>query len=565
MKTMARTLLTFLCSMLWICNFAQTTTNPLITLNDWTEARADVGGNIWTKFIVDWPQDANGDQDCALIIVKFENMNTANVGNVNFQLSPSAPLVKVINQLQEIGEMLVFVTPSSNAYFEVYMERFGASNRLSGLSLKPKKAYEVTLRGERTVSINVMSRPTGIPVSIESGESDTTDATFTDVSLGKHRLTFTLDGETVTKEIQVSDDNVKFEYDFRKKKQIKVISDPVDAELYVNGEMVGYTPCDINLPHDIHTLIAKKGANRDTLIITVNSTSPKLYKLDPVKKISLELIPMYQGRPVPADFYVDSELEGEGESSYRRSFPLGRSYEMTMRYRGNVKTRNIRISSKMATEQKFKIPARHEFVWPWQREYNTDPFGISFGYVSKQLVSRGGGHKIKENGIWGEEGLDKSLHGLQFGLFGEPCFKFGLGLHTGLYYEFYMSKSDNSSYDYNKFQEHCLNIPVHLMYRLRLARKVALKLHGGAGFNYVVYGEISDDSDSLEEITDFYGDGTYKRFNMTLDMAVALRLGAFQLEGQYCKGIYDHKLQEGYKTTQNKIQLSLSIMISTNR
>ena len=217
----------------------------------------------------------------------------------------------------------------------------------------------------------------------------------------------------------------------------------------------------------------------------------------------------------------------------------------------------------MSVEQCFKISARNSFVWPWQREYDAAPVGLGLSYVYKQLVTKGEGEKLKENGIW-EDGQDKYLHGVQVGLHFQPCFSFGLGLYTGLFYEFYYSSNDK--YDYDKFMEHCLYMPIHAYYRIPFSRSVALSVHGGLGLSYAFYGVICAKESYVDDITDFYGeDGVPKRFNLTADIAAGLRLGPILLSFQYSKGINDHKSYEAmgdYKTTQNKYSIGLSYMFT---
>lgn len=138
-----------------------------------------------------------------------------------------------------------------------------------------------------------------------------------------------------------------------------------------------------------------------------------------------------------------------------------------MTYGGNGKKRTIRVSRNMDVEQEFKIPARNSFVWPWQREYDASPVGFSMGYVTKQWVTSGEGARLKED-VWGRE--NKRLHGLQVGLHFQPCFSWGLGLYSGLFYEYYMSWNEEMKEQgyMDHFQEHCLYMPIHAYYRLPL-------------------------------------------------------------------------------------------------
>lgn len=551
--------------------YSQDVKAPQLQLHSFKEvASANGMSNLLALFKKDWPMDADGNEECALVRVTFENMTTTDAKNVEYNFGSTSPVVLLEDRLAENEhEMWVFVTPSKNTFMEANLAKYGKSNKLSNIALKAKGVYDVVLRNEKTVTINVITKPMGLPVSLETGENAITNATFTDVSLGRHTLTFTNDGQVIRKEIEVTDANVSFEYDLRPTKRILFNTDPRGATLFINGEEKGRTPLELELPYDSYNVIAKLGyGEEDEMSITVNATSSDEITLEPIKKVTLDIFATYNGSKVNADLYIDEKLVGEGQPSYTQKLPIDKTYDMRMSYFGNAKKRKIKTYLGMDAEQEFIIPVRNRFRWPWQKEYDPAPFGISFGYVSKQMVIKGNGVKIKHSGMWGEEGKNKSLHGMQIGLHAQPCFSWGGGFYTGLFYELYLSSNDNlSSEYYNKLEEHVIYVPTHLYFRLPLARKVALSVHGGFGFSYVAYGALSDKDDKeVEEETDFYGkDGYYKRFNMASEIGVGVRIGSLQINAQYSKGINDHKMvdYDGFKSKQNRWSIGLSYVIST--
>ena len=524
--------------------------------------------NLGTLFQNGWPKDSNGEEDCAWVRVRFENMTMADAANVKFSFGNSAPIEDIKDKLKEAEhEIWLFVTPTENAYMEAGLDKYGMSTRLSNIKLEPKQAYDVVLRNDKTMSINIITKPEGAIASLETGQKENTPATITGVSLGKHTLTISHNGKTLKKEeIEVTEENVRFEYDLRERKMVEFISDSTGAVLFINGEEKGKTPLTIELPYDSYNVEARLSLQEtDSKAFTVSGLSETKIKLEPIKKKTFEAFATYNGKKVDADLYIDGKQEGTRQASYTLTKPIGKSYDMNMIYYGNSKKRKIRITKDMDVEQEFKISARNSFVWPWQREYDVCPVGFSMGYVSKQLVTRGEGEKLKENGVW-DDGEGKSLHGMQLGLHFQPCFSFGLGLYSGVFYELYMSWNDD--YDYNQFMEHCIYVPLHAYYRLPFANKVALSVHGGLGFNYSVYGAYTDDEDNLEDFTDFYGEEAFpKRFNMAAEIGLGFRVGLVQINAQYAKGITNHKSYESlgdYKTKQNKLSLSVSYVFGSN-
>ena len=553
---------------------AQGENNSQLQLHSFKEAKSAAGmENLGAKFIKNWPKDANGDQDCAWVRVTFENMINADAGSVTYNFGNSAPVEKVENHLGEYGEVWLFVTPTSSAYMEARLDKYGASNRLHSLKLEPKHVYDVVLKNNKTMSINVLTKPEGLHVRlVDTGEEAVTPATFTGVGLGKHTIRISEDNvQKLEEDIVVTEDNVKFEYDLRKRKKVTFKSDPSHAVLFLDDKKIGETPMTIELPYDNYNIMAQLGADEtDSRAFTVNDQSEEVINLEPIKKKTFSVYAMYQGRQVAADLYVDGKMEDKGQLSYTLTKPLGKTYKMTMNYADGSKTRKIKVTKNMNNNQEFTISARNTFVWPWQREYNVAPVGISAGYVQKQMITEGEGVKMKNNGVWPDEGINKWLPGVQAGVHFQPAFSFGLGLYTGLFYEFYWSNRDKE-YAYSKYQEHDLYVPLHAYFRLPFSENIALSIHGGIGMNSILHSAYSSSEDEYEElnIEQMYEGqpGAPKRFNVAAEIGLGFRVGPVQVNAQYSKGLNDHKSFESegnFKTRQNSFNVSLSYMFGTD-
>ena len=79
--------------------------------------------------------------------------------------------------------------------------------------------------------------------------------------------------------------------------------------------------------------------------------------------------------------------------------------------------------------------------------------------------------------------------GWQFGLRIEPLFKYGFGLNTGIFYEYYSRKDvyyNNRDEVRHEYQEmHAFSVPLHLEYRLNFSKWFNLFAYGGVGINAV--------------------------------------------------------------------------------
>ena len=206
------------------------------------------------------------------------------------------------------------------------------------------------------------------------------------------------------------------------------------------------------------------------------------------------------------------------------------------------------------------------------------PIGITLGYVSKDWRTDLGDRIYHEN-LWGQE--DKRLHGIQFGVQYQPCLPIGAGIHTGLFYECYISVSQAvRDAGYDDFTEHNLYLPLHFMWRLPLTRRASVSLFGGIGFNWAITGTYNEhyreyviggydlfsgiafgryiDGTRVRERQQ-YGTGDWpRRFNIQWEMGCNLRYKHFQLGFTYSIGYTDHEFYRNHKTRQDKIAINFA-------
>ena len=204
------------------------------------------------------------------------------------------------------------------------------------------------------------------------------------------------------------------------------------------------------------------------------------------------------------------------------------------------------------------LTGKHEDSWA----------SLSVGYVNKYWQTDFDGRIVKEN-IWGEEG--KKIHGVQVGVHLTPCLPIGLGIHSGLFYEYYYSVSDIlKEYGFNDFREHNLYMPLHGLYRIPLSPLSSISVFGGLGFNWAMWGSYNRDRvvrDIFGQVSGVesafaewhhYGNGEWPRhMNVQWEVGCCVRIETVQLRFTYSRGLTNHKLYTGYETRQNKIGISL--------
>lgn len=276
-------------------------------------------------------------------------------------------------------------------------------------------------------------------------------------------------------------------------------------------------------------------------------------------------------------------MPAKGEQkSYEFDLPVGSKYKFKATYQGNEGKRTIKVTPDMDYNQVIRIKRRNKFVWPWEREYDAPPVGITAGYIQKRYEVKYNGEAIYKGTLtdWDISDGDNGnwLHGIKVGVQYQPTFSFGLGLYTGLFWEHYRSTTDR--YDtgedgltsgFCKYQEHSLSLPLQLFYNLPFASKIALAFHGGLGFNYmlsrsysgyVVENDGIKFEDSYNALKDkdnlfpFYPDA----FQMLWEVGVQLRLGPVMLGAQMSRPITTHKFEvDGEQFTTSTIKNSLTI------
>lgn len=520
-----------------------------------------------------WKKDYNGDP-CALIRVKFKNMPKDEIMSLNFDFSLQGKKeeARVDSLSSSRKELWLYVENDIDAIMEVTDNKGNKSNRQSGITFRSKHVYDVTLTCEKRQTINIRALPYGAIFKLDGDKVST--GRFENVTYGSHDLEISINGELkkVT-QIEVSDLSNSFEFDLREKKKIKIKSDPKGATIKIDGKLLDkFTPTEVELAYGNYHIEAEMGLNEsDAKTITVNEFTEEIV-LNPIKRQAFEVSAMYQGRAVPADLYVNGEIYKDkngniqtGLLRYTFNEPVGSKLKLRMSYVEATEERTIKVEQGMDVNQQFHIKPRNRITWWWQKNYNTDAGGFTFAYVQKQLVTQGNGEKLEENGIW-DDGEGKWLSGMQMGLHFQPAFSWGLGLYTGLFYELYMSFNDN--YDYNMYTEHDLYLPIHAYYRIPFGKKVALKIHGGFGVSYAFAGTFTqtDSGYGYEDVTDVLGTDLFPNaLNMSIDVGLGLRIYGIQFNAGYSKGFNNHGSYDcvgsGYKTTQNKMTLGLSIVI----
>lgn len=439
--------------------------------------------------------------------------------------------------------------------------------------LQARTVYHLTLRDPAPVYINTQLEGAYATVDDEKTRIDANEAgriKLENLNPGEHTVyVFAKDGSP-RGSVKINDSEKLYDLDARRKRIIEIRTNPAGGQIVIkDGESKEEYDSKKEYTYGSYKVIANINGNEVVENITVDDHHNS-FTINNTR--TYNITPMYMGSSTSADVYENNkQLEAGADNgvvlngnTYQVTRPIGSSFKYYAANRnGKSPKTTINVNNNSQSDYQLSIAARNSFVWPWQREYEAAPMGVALGYVQKQRITKGEGEKLKENGVW-DDGENKWLHGMQVGIYAQPCFSWGLGLYSGLFYEFYMSSNGNAGSDeWEDFQEHNIAIPVHALYRIPFGRKCALSLHGGLGFSYAISGAYK--AEDYEDYTDFYGEEPYpKRFNMALEGGIDFRVGPVQIGVLYSKGLNDHGSYSSlgdYKTTYNKIGVNIAWVV----
>lgn len=486
---------------------------------------------------------------------------------------------------RESSTLSIMPKNSDIGKIQIDLTKYGISkwtykNRNGGL--QAGKVYRLVLRDPAPVLIDTQL-PGAYAVVNGSTKKYYADSngriTIDNAPSGERIVTIYAADGTFRETVEIKDETKIYTHDCRRKYILNLKTMPEGARLVIkDGEMeMDYKP-NMQLAEKAYEVIAYFPGNPDAVknMITLHENTTKtIYNTK-----TYTVTPMYNGSQAGTSasvFENDNMLRNTDDgvvisgNSYEVTRPIGQTFKYYATYYGQKsKSKSIKVSANMPSDIQLAVETRKDFQWPCEREYNPTPIDISMGYVQKQIVTSGNGEKVKESPAW-FGGDSKWLHGFQIGIGVHPCFKFGLGFYSGVYYEMYISSNDE--YDLSSFQEHNIYIPAHALFRIPFGDKVALWVHGGLGFNIGIAAAYkADDSDYNEDITDYYGESVFntenfdiygpKRLNMTAEIGLNIRIKGLAIGATYSKGITDNECYQdagdGYKTKMNKLAFNIA-------
>jgi len=194
-----------------------------------------------------------------------------------------------------------------------------------------------------------------------------------------------------------------------------------------------------------------------------------------------------------------------------------------------------------------------------------EKYGIHFGFQNKQWICKNAGSS-KKYGFWTDSEI---LNGGRIGLSYQPQFGKGLGISTGLFYEYFYSKSSDYYYSSMRndfYKEHTISIPAHVQFRLHLKPRLSCFVYTGLSLDYGLSASVKAIEKGSNIIKSYYPNiynidewGNEKRFNTSVDLGGGIRIGFVQFDAGLSRGLINQSSVSGLKIKQNKnLILSMS-------
>lgn len=532
-------------------------------------------------------QTDDNDLPYAVIKVRTENINDKQRRNLLFESNMAVGIILEY----KIGEVWVYLTAKYADYLKISHPDLSSIEYTLPFDLQPKKGYEMTIvnkspideiKNETTVTFR--TKPNDVVVYVDGKQ-----AKYNKIKVlnGKHSVTFTRNGKKVgeTNEIIVSDENHVFDFDLREKYSVKVDSDPTNAHVYVRiddkNQDFGLTPTTVTLPEGSYQMITTIDKNMSDTTLLIVPSSRRMINLE--QKERVEFYAIENGISVPASLWIKrldrsnytinpSDTEGK-RKSFDMKLPCGR-YQIRMSTDTKSKTKNITVRKNHKSTYALKLK-RAEWIWPWDIDFIDRFWGFQLGYVQRYFKVQYYEEESETFDIaWRLSG--RTTSGFRAGIHFQPCLEWGLGIYTGLFFEYYYSKSpssdettdDNGFYDfYTSYSEKCISFPAHAYFRIPFSKDFALSIHGGIDIDYFFGAKYKDSNDVYMTYTPSYNtEFQYKHFNFAYNISTGIQYKVILVEASWSNGITNNNqmTDEGsfnpIDLALNKFNISLSLV-----
>lgn len=522
----------------------------------------------------DWPQDADGGDNVAELLIQLKNVPMTEF--MNFRVTdtqenmPCAPGdMKPVEQ-EGLRFLKVFIPAHSNADIDISHPEYGTV-RISNKDIKKHHVYIVAVENERLVNVAITSDPAGAVVEFDGRRVDgVTPVSIPGVMVGPHEIalyaqqSFEIAENVPVHVIEVSDANTTFNYNMRRTAAVKVVSEPAGATLNImkDGKTVqsGKSPLEAELPFGEYLVTGQLGQVRTHMTMSINQYSSRTQKIQVVDSKMVAFVAIKDNAGLTgARVNIDGVYVGQTGSMQPQKLDYG-THKVEVSYQGSYKKKKIKVDAKSAGLVRVDLSERTQFSYSrlFSSPYKRRDWGVSFSYVNRSWKMKVDGNSPTYYNAAGEE--DAAESGIRLGVDYTPYFGNGHGLITGLYWQMFFIPDVEmattvvdgwNSYSYIYFaswQEHDLYIPLQYQFRLPIRENFSVYANFGLGCAIGLSSKMKSDSDESEGTSSVNtGFGTSEGYHMPDRVQRSLPLGfgvqwrCLALDFKYSWGLNNNK------------------------
>lgn len=292
----------------------------------------------------------------------------------------------------------------------------------------------------------------------------------------------------------------------------------------------------------------------------------------------IEITYFKEGRLANATQYIYSLPKGEPreeqsrfrDANYTNAYlPHERKGIVNAPVASSITAAEIATRGKDVPTDRFPFMDGSQFRTKWNTpSWRKRSLGVSAGYVHKRWQRKG--TNVKENSGFLRDEAGAPVHdyvqGVQAGIRLEPQFTYGIGLNTGLFYEYFFEKGTIVNDSYKTANEFGIHIPLHLEYRGNIYEYLQVFAFGGVSFDYILSGSLKPHGPEVDKYTknddiDYSAENDLKRYNASIEFGVGIRVKGFQFQWETSSGFLNMSGNADYTVKQSRpMTLSVSWM-----
>lgn len=520
--------------------------------------------NVTAQFSEFAPSHDDAEIKSAIIRVKFRNIAESEYLNIAKATVQSGGFVNKIefrpNTLKE-QEMWVHVDPGDNLILAINVPAYGMV-RIPDLKVKSGEIYELEVQSNEKRNVSIWADMEGTVIYFDGRPAGTfmnnKPVSIPGVSMGKHTVKDVCDHRVVEdKDFEVTSTNVTKYLTMKQKYTVRISCDTKDTYAYEGETSLGELPQTLEMTEGKHIIRLQKSGYAPLtheIMVTEQQNNFKL-KMYYTKDIEFFAI-SNNTRKSDVDVYINGEFKGK--TPCRQQLEFGK-YTIRMSSDGLDKSGELTVNENTPSNYSLTLPTRFKRFNPFAIEYRKRPIGLAVGYVEKWFQYTEGQRINSINYISGE----KHMKGIQVGISIQPYFNYGIGLNTGVYYEGYFTSLERDSsleQEIGDLTEHCLYVPLGIMFRLPLHQKGSIFIKGGGALDYSVAIAEQIGEDKQDYNFDYNAPGAPNRLNLSCEFGGGFQYRTLQGSITYQIGLTNNKrlVEDGYKARLRKLALQLA-------